>query len=82
MDGTTYGLNEWAKFSNRTKNFNNILGSLIRGTYLKTLTPNRLTYNECKDLSSSSSQSTFDVAVKGTIEFVPTNMIVFDISVI
>ena len=43
VDGNAYGLNEWATVSKIKKYFNNYLGSLIRGTYLNTITPNRFT---------------------------------------
>ena len=50
----------------KEKYFNKYLGSLRWFTYLKTITPTRFTDLEYNDLSASSSQSTFDVAVNGT----------------
>ena len=43
VDGTTYGLNEWATVSKTKKYFNNYLVSIILVTYIKTITPNRFT---------------------------------------
>ena len=42
VHGTVYGLNEWATFI-KCKKIDNYFGGIIRGTYIKNITPNRFT---------------------------------------